>query len=103
MSVVHVLFCEDVLTVIRRELNRNAPARLDMEDVFSSVRDVLSKEALLEAGDITMKKRRKRRKKVTKTDATTGQTVTEEVEIEDDDIIEHQNLQPQDSPQADPA
>lgn len=76
---------EDVLTVIRRELNRNAPARLDMEDVFNAVRDALSKEALLEAGDITMKKKRKKRRKITKTDAVTGQTVTEEIEVEIDE------------------
>lgn len=84
-SVVRVLFVEDVLTVIRRELNRNAPARLDMEDVFNAVRDALSKEALLEAGDITMKKKRKKRRKITKTDAVTGQTVTEEIEVEIDE------------------
>src|SRR5262245_54894611 len=49
-SVVRVLFCEEVLTVIRRELNRNAPARLEMSDVFGAVREALSKESLLEAG-----------------------------------------------------
>ena len=48
-SVVRVLFTEEVLTVIRRQLNRNAPARLEMEDVFVAVRDAISKEALLEA------------------------------------------------------
>lgn len=84
-SVVRVLFCEEVLTVIRRELNRNAPARLEMEDVFNAVRDALSKEALLEAGDITMTKKKKKKKRVTKTDAATGQTVTEEEEVEEDE------------------
>ncbi len=81
-AIVRVLFSQDVLTVIRRELNRNAPARLDIEDVFAAVREVLSKEAILEAGDIGITKRRKRRRrrKVTHTDAATGQTVTEEVE-----------------------
>ena len=73
-SVVRVLFCEEVLTAIRRELNRNAPARLEMEDVFNAVRDTLSKEALLEAGDIGMRKRRKKRRKTTKTDAATTRT-----------------------------
>jgi hypothetical protein len=57
-----------VLRRIRTELNRNAPARLDMEDVFSAVRDVISKEALLEAGEISISKRRKRRKKAAKAD-----------------------------------
>jgi len=84
-SVVRVLFREEVLTAVRRELNRNAPARLEMEDVFNAVRDALSKEALLEAGDISMKKRKKKRRKVTKTDTATGQTVTEEEEVEEDE------------------
>jgi predicted type IV restriction endonuclease len=79
-SVVRVLFHEDVLAVIRRELNRDAPARLDVEDVFKAVRDVLSKEALAEAGELGIRKKRKRRRKVQRTDAVTGTVVTEEVE-----------------------
>ena len=67
-SVVKALFVQDVLLVVRRELNRNAPARLDVEDVFNAIRDILSKEALLEAGDITIKKSRKRRRKSHKED-----------------------------------
>jgi hypothetical protein len=84
-AVVRALFSEETLTVIRRELNRNAPARLDLEDVFKAVRDALSKEALLEAGDIGMTKRRKKRRKVMKTDISTGQTVTEEIEVEEEE------------------
>jgi len=83
-AVVRVLFTQDVLTTIRRELNRNAPARLELQDVFDAIRDVLSKEALLEAGEIgiTKARKRRRRRKVTHTDAATGQTVTEEIEEE---------------------
>ncbi len=86
-SVVRALFTQDVLAVLRRELRREAKALLDPEDVFNAVRDVLSKEALLEVGDITIKKKTKRRHKVTKTrtDAATGTTVHEEVEEEVDD------------------
>lgn len=84
-SIVRALFCEEVLTRIRQVLNRNAPARLEIEDVFNAVRDALSKEALLEAGDISMTKKKKKKKKVTKTDATTGQAVTEEKEVEEDE------------------
>lgn len=83
-SVVKVLFHEDVLAVVRRELNRVAPARLELDDVFKAVRDVLSKEALADAGELGITKRRKKRRKVQKTDAATGQTVTEEVEVDDD-------------------
>jgi hypothetical protein len=62
-SLIRALFSETVLTIVRRELNRTTETRLDMEDVFDGVRDVLSKDALLAAGDIVMtKKRRKRRK-----------------------------------------
>lgn len=79
-SVVRALFSQEVLVAIRRELNRNAPARLEMQDVFNAIRDALSKEALLEAGDINMTKRRKKRKKMIKTDTATGQTCAAEVE-----------------------
>ncbi len=79
-SVVRVLFSEDVLNVIRRELNREAPARLDIEDVFKAVRDVLSKESLADAGDLGIRKKRKRRRKVERKDEATGAVVTEEVE-----------------------
>ena len=85
-SVVRVLFTHDVLTVIRRRLNDNAPARLDMQDVFNAVRDALSKEALLEAGDISMTKRRKKRKRVKKVDSATGEAATDEGEDEDEEV-----------------
>jgi hypothetical protein len=81
-SIVKVLFHEDVLAVIRRELNRDAPARLDIDDVFKAVRDVLSNESLAEAGDLGIRKKRKRRREVQRTDAATGAVVTEEVEDE---------------------
>lgn len=83
-SLVRVLFDESVLQVIRRELNRNADARLDLEDVFQAVKEVISKDALMAVGDITFGKKRKRRRKrkVKQVDAATGQTT--EVEIEED-------------------
>jgi hypothetical protein len=65
-SIVRVLFREPVLRAVRRELNRDAPVRLEIEDVFSGIREALSKEAILAAGDIRIK-RRKRRKKSGKT------------------------------------
>jgi hypothetical protein len=84
-SLIRVLFHESVLNVIRRELNRHADARLEMQDVFNAIRDVLSKEALLEAGDISVTKRRKKRRKVKKIDAITGQTTEVEEETDEDD------------------
>jgi len=73
---VRVLFREECLTVIRRQLNRDAPARLEMEDVFNAVRDALSKEALLAAGDISIKKKRKKRKRVPKAESAADQPAT---------------------------
>ncbi len=87
-SVVRVLFHEEVLRVVRRLLRKDAEAMLDIEDVYTAVRDVISKEALADAGDLGITKRRKRRRKVQRTDAATGQTVTEEVEEDDDDASE---------------
>ena len=63
-AVVQALFNESVLGSIRRELNRDAPARLELEDVYRAVRDIISKEALAEAGDLGIHKRRKRRRRV---------------------------------------
>ncbi len=71
-----MLFHEDLLAVIRRELNRDAPARLNVEDVFKAVRDVLSNEALAEAGNLGIRKKWKRRRKVQRTDEATGASGT---------------------------
>ena len=84
-SVVRTLFTQDVMVVLRRELNRLAPARLDIDDVFRALREVLSKEALMEAGDISIKKNRKRRKRIQKTDAVTGEASTAEVDEDNGD------------------
>jgi hypothetical protein len=83
-SVVKVLFHEEVLREMRRLLRKDADAMLDIEDVFKAVRDVISKEALAEAGELGITKRRKRRRKVQRTDAATGQPVTEEVEEDEE-------------------
>lgn len=61
--IVKALFSQDVLLVLRRELNRQADARLDLDDVFQSVKEVVSKEALMDAGDIAMAKKKRKKKK----------------------------------------
>ena len=101
-SLVRVLFSEPVLTIIRRELNRNAEARLEMADVFSGVKEVLSKDALLAAGDISLSKKRKRRRKVKKIDAATGQTTEVEVEEDEDEAVEPPVIAPTAPPAAAP-
>jgi hypothetical protein len=70
--VVKVLFSQEVLNVLRRELNRQAEARLDMEDVFESLKAIVTKESLMDAGEIGLskKKRRKRRQKSTPSNST---------------------------------
>jgi len=82
-SVVKTLLTEPVLAVIRRELNREAPARLDVQDVFNAVRDTLSKEALAEAGDFSPRKKKRKKRKVHRKDPVTGQMTEQEVEEED--------------------
>lgn len=62
-SLIKTLFAEDVLTVIRRELNRSGEVRLDFSDIIASIKDVLSKDAIMVAGDIGFKKRKKRKKR----------------------------------------
>lgn len=83
-AVVRVLFDESVLKVIRRELNRDAPALLELEDVFRAVRDVLSKEALADAGDLGVQKKRKRRKRIASTDPKSGQVSADDLDAPDD-------------------
>lgn len=75
-TVVNVLLSEECLMRIRQELNRKAPARLEIKDVFRAVVQIISPGALAAAGDITppLKKRRRRRRKVN------GQVVEELVE-----------------------
>jgi hypothetical protein len=49
---------------IRQELNRKAPARLALKDVFHAVTQVLDSEAVAAAGGLIppLKKRRKKRR-----------------------------------------
>jgi len=86
-SVVKTLLSEPVLTVLRRELNRDAPARLDVQDVFNAVRDTFSKEALAVAGDLSLRRKKRKRRKVQQKDPITGQVTEQEVE-EDQDYSE---------------
>jgi predicted type IV restriction endonuclease len=83
-SVVRVLFNEEVLRVVRRLLRKDSEAMLDIEDVFKAVRDVVSKEALADAGDLGITKKRKKRRKVVVKNAMTGESTTQEVEVDDD-------------------
>ncbi len=86
-SLIKTLFTKDVLTVIRRELNRNGEVRLDIDDVVSAIKDVLSKDALMVAGDIGYKRRRKRKKRI-KADGTAEQIEVEAGSPEDLDTEE---------------
>ena len=67
-AVVRALFTEESISTLRRELRRTARFMLTVEDVFDAVRDVLSKEALLAAGDIKLPRKKKRRRSKPSTD-----------------------------------
>lgn len=79
-AVVRALFRQDTLMHIRKELRREADVLLDVEDVFSAVRDVLSREALADAGDLTIGAKRRKKRKVKREDPATGEVV----EVEED-------------------
>lgn len=61
-TIVTTLLGEEVLMKVRQELNRKAPERLDLKNVFHAVMRVLNSEAVAAAGGLTApaKKRRKR-------------------------------------------
>jgi hypothetical protein len=63
-TIVSTLLGEEVLMKIRQELNRKAPARLALKDVFHAVTQVLDSDAVAAAGGLIppMKKRRKKRR-----------------------------------------
>lgn len=44
-------------------MNRVSPVRLDAIDVFDAIKVVVSRDALLELGDLKFKKKRKKKKK----------------------------------------
>jgi predicted type IV restriction endonuclease len=60
-SILRALFTQDVLARVRRELNRVAAVRLEEQDVLNAIRDVVTKDALLEAGDLWPVRRKPRR------------------------------------------
>jgi hypothetical protein len=99
-SVVRTLLSEPVLTVIRRELNREAPARLDVQDVFNAVRDAMSKEALAEAGDLSPRKKRRKRRKIQRKDPVTGEVTEGEEEVDEDAAEIVEAMAPASSPNA---
>lgn len=94
-SLIRALFSEVVLISIRRELNRKSEVRVDIQDVFDAIKNVISKDALLEAGEINIKKKRRKRKKA-KTDSTGNIIGTEEVEEETIDIEDKESEGTQD-------
>jgi predicted type IV restriction endonuclease len=69
-TIVTTLLGEEVLMKIRQELNRKAPARLDLRDIFHGVMQVLDSEAVAAAGGITppLKRKKKRRHHQTRAD-----------------------------------
>lgn len=93
-SLIKTLFTEDVLTVIRRELNRSGEVRLEITDIVSAIKDVLSKEAIMTAGDIGFKKRRKRKKR-SKSDNTVQESEEQNEDDNEDDNESSQESEPE--------
>ena len=61
-TIVTTLVGEEVLLKIRQELNRKAPARLDLKNVFHAVMRVLNSEAVAAAGGLTPPTKRKKKR-----------------------------------------
>lgn len=59
-TIVATLVGEEVLMKIRQELNRKAPARLELKDVFHAVVQVLNPEAVAAAGNLNPPLKRKK-------------------------------------------
>jgi|GEM_PF-574838 len=73
-TIVTTLLGLEVLTKVRQELNREAPARLEMQTVFDAVVKVLSNEALAEAGSLKAPIKKHHRKHHTDKDQSETQT-----------------------------
>ncbi len=72
-TIVNTLVGEEVLMKIRQELNRKAPARLELKKVFHAVVQVLNSEAVAAAGNLNApaKKRKHRHRRATGENAQT--------------------------------
>lgn len=60
-TIVATLVGEEVLMKVRQELNRKAPARLELKDVFHAVVQVLNSEAVAAAGNLNAPAKRRKR------------------------------------------
>ncbi len=76
--VLKALFSQDVMAILRRELNRQTDVRLDIEDIFESIKNLVSKESLMDAGDLVLSKKRKRKKKTPQVQESSNDTIQAE-------------------------
>lgn len=74
--IVATLVGEEVLMKIRQELNRKAPARLELKKVFHAVVQVLNSEAVAAAGNLNAPAKKKKRRHHRST-GENGQTETD--------------------------
>lgn len=61
-TIVATLVSEEVLMKVRQELNRKAPARLELKKVFHAVVQVLNSEAVAAAGNLNAPAKKKKRR-----------------------------------------
>lgn len=62
-SLIKALFSESVIKKISREINSTSEVRLEIKDVFEGLKEIITTDAYAEAGDISMRKRRKKKRK----------------------------------------
>lgn len=93
-NVVNLLLSEEVLMKLRQELNRKAPARLDLGAVFHAVVHVLNPEAVASAGEIDPPAKRRRHHKHRKDEG-----VGEDESREDGAQIAEEKEAPESQPQ----
>lgn len=93
-AIVHALFSQGTLASMRRELRKSAGFMLSVEAVFDAVRDVLSREALMAAGDLHLPRKKKRRK----ARSTAGDTKIVSTASENPPVSGHTDLAQQAAP-----
>jgi len=62
VSIGKVLFNEDILKRIRREIRKEAGISIDIEDLSVAIRDILSQDAREQIGPLKIRKSKKKRK-----------------------------------------
>lgn len=85
-TIGKVLFSEDVLTILRRELKKIIKVRVDEEELVKAVFSMFSQESRENIGPPRIRRKRKQRAKKEPGDDSTGSAAREDLEIISDVI-----------------